>query len=136
MGNYGGISNDQRNNESHLGKHWHRGTRGTQHNPVDFRCQNWCGKCGQKKLLERDADAEARDTVGWTALHWVSHEGNGSVCKILLENGANVLAPCNFQGKTPKAIAKEAWQPEVEQILFEFETKLKRKNSTKFCKII
>jgi len=54
----------------------------------------------------------------------------------LLENGANVHARCKLGGATPKRIAAEAGHVKVEQILFEFETKSKKKNSTDFCKII
>jgi len=88
------------------------------------------------KLIERGANTELKDIWGWTALHRAAHAGKELSCKALLENGANVHARCKLGGATPKRIAAEAGHVKVEQILFEFETKSKKKNSTDFCKII
>jgi Ankyrin repeats (3 copies)/Ankyrin repeats (many copies)/Ankyrin repeat len=48
-----------------------------------------------QKLIEYDADIEARDNDGWTPLYWASegrHFKDGSVLRLLLERGADVNA--------------------------------------------
>ena len=43
-------------------------------------------------LLEMEADVEAKDSRGWTALHWSARNGYEAVVRLLLEKGADVNA--------------------------------------------
>jgi ankyrin repeat protein len=43
-----------------------------------------------KELLEKGADANARDRDGLTPLHYAAKHGHADVVKLLIEKGANV----------------------------------------------
>ena len=45
-----------------------------------------------KVLLDKGADINAKDKVGWTALHSASFKGHTEVVKVLLDKGADINA--------------------------------------------
>ncbi len=57
-----------------------------------------------RSLLNHNADLEAKDQNGMTALHWAASIGNPDVVVILVEKKANVEAIDN-NGKTPLDLA-------------------------------
>ena len=46
-----------------------------------------------KKLLDADADVNAKDDEGWTPLHWAALQGNEDTVRTLLAGGAKVDTP-------------------------------------------
>ena len=72
-----------------------------------------------QKLIEYDADIDARDEDGWTPLYWAS-EGfyleDGSVVQLLLERGADVNARAD-DGSTPLHRASAYAALEVARLL-------------------
>lgn len=44
------------------------------------------------KMLDRGADANGADSVGWTALHWAAYRGSTEMVYVLLRHGAHVNA--------------------------------------------
>ena len=74
-----------------------------------------------QKLIEYDADIDARDRNGWTPLGWASgghHFKDGSVLRLLLERGADVNARAD-DGFTPLHRASEYGALEVVRLLLE-----------------
>jgi ankyrin repeat protein len=71
-----------------------------------------------------DVDVNAKDGIGWTALHWVVRNGyrvdfkneNIDVIRYLIENGADVNAK-NDDGETPLDDAYIYGTDEIRQIL-------------------
>lgn len=45
-------------------------------------------------LINREADIEARDDDGWTALHFAASYGYEAVVQMLIDRGANIEARC------------------------------------------
>jgi ankyrin repeat protein len=45
-----------------------------------------------QELLEKGADINSKDNSGWTALMWVSDNGNAEIAKVLLAGGADINA--------------------------------------------
>jgi len=43
-----------------------------------------------RMLLEKDANVNAKNAFGWTALHWAAVNGRLVVTRLLLENGGRV----------------------------------------------
>jgi ankyrin repeat protein len=81
-----------------------------------------------QKLIEYDADINARDEYGWTPLFDASrgrHFKDGSVLRLLLERGADVNAravkatPVSTLGSTPLHFASENGALEVVRLLLE-----------------
>jgi hypothetical protein len=81
-----------------------------------------------QKLIEYDADINARDEYGWTPLYGASgghHFKDGSVIRLLLERGADVNArtvkvtPVSTPGSTPLHRASEFGALEVVRLLLE-----------------
>jgi hypothetical protein len=61
-----------------------------------------------KELLERGADPNAKDDVGWTPLHHAAYRGHTHIVELLIKKGADSSIK-NKDGKTPADIApKEA----------------------------
>lgn len=52
------------------------------------------------ELLERGADVNAKNDIGYTALHFAAQEGHAAVAKLLLAKGAEVDA-LDVNGNTP-----------------------------------
>jgi ankyrin repeat protein len=74
-----------------------------------------------QKLIEYDADIDARDKDGWTPLYWASrgfHFKHGSVLRLLLERGADVNGR-DDAGYTPLHRASENGALEVVRVLLE-----------------
>ncbi len=74
-----------------------------------------------QKLIEYDADVNAKDETGWTPLFWASkgrHLQDTSVVRLLLENGADVNARA-MDGSTPLHNASYLGVPEVVRLLLE-----------------
>jgi hypothetical protein len=75
-----------------------------------------------QKLIDYDADIDARDEFGWTPLSWASrghHFKDGSVLRLLLERGADVNAQANDNGFTPLHRASVNGALEVVRLLLE-----------------
>jgi hypothetical protein len=74
-----------------------------------------------QKLIEYEADIDARDMDGWTPLYWASrgrHLKDGSVLRLLLERGADVNALTRV-GSTPLHRASQNGAVEVVRLLLE-----------------
>jgi hypothetical protein len=74
-----------------------------------------------QKLIEYDADINARDVDGWTPLYWISRGlclKDGSVLRLLLERGADVNARTKG-GSTPLHRASQNGAVEVVRLLLE-----------------
>jgi len=75
-----------------------------------------------QKLIEYDADINARDEYGWTPLCWASrggHFGDDSVLRLLLERGVDVNSRADDDGFTPLLRASENGALEVVRLLLE-----------------
>jgi len=75
-----------------------------------------------RKLIEYDADIDARDEYGWTPLYWASkglYFKDGSVLRLLLEHGADVNARDNDDGFTPLHKASSYGALEIVRLLLE-----------------
>ena len=75
------------------------------------RCVRWC-----KQLIANDADANAKDSDGWTPMHYAATEGYGKVVKLLLANGADANAK-DSDGWTPLHYAARRGYAEVVKLL-------------------
>lgn len=80
----------------------------------------YAASCGDPAILKRlltksaDADAEARDDRGWTALHHATNRGDLAIVNLLLGRGASIEARTNgnetalykaIEGKHEKVVA-------------------------------
>ncbi len=65
-----------------------------------------------RMLLENGASANARQHLGWTALHEAANQGNGEMAEVLLRHGADPGLG-NDEGKTPKDIAADRGHTEL-----------------------
>jgi len=63
-----------------------------------------------------EADVNAQDEDGWTALHLAAYNGHEQVGRILLNRGAKGDVK-NFEGKTPLELASESHHSEMENLL-------------------
>lgn len=63
-------------------------------------------------LLERGAPVNARQHLGWTALHEAANQGNREMAEILLRHGADP-AMGNDEGKTSADVAAERGHAEL-----------------------
>ena len=68
-------------------------------------------------LLERGADAKARQEEGSTALHAAAFDGNADLVRLLLDHGADPMARQTADGKTPLDLAVERGHADVAEIL-------------------
>ena len=74
-----------------------------------------------QKLIEYEADIDARDEEGWTPLYWASsglYLKDGSILRLLLERGADVNAPTKG-GSTPLHRASGNGAVEVVRLLLD-----------------
>ena len=67
-------------------------------------------------LLERGAPVNARQHLGWTALHEAANQGNREMAEALLRHGADPAAG-NDDGKTPADVAAERGHTELARLL-------------------
>lgn len=67
-------------------------------------------------LLAHGAEADARQTGGWTALHSAAKQGSMPMCQALLAAGADPHAPSD-DGKSAIDLAQEAGQSECVELL-------------------
>jgi hypothetical protein len=75
-----------------------------------------------QKLIEYDADIDARDASGWTPLTWASrghYFKDCSVLRLLVECGADVNARADDDGFTPLHRASEHGALEIVRLLLE-----------------
>ncbi len=68
-----------------------------------------------RMLLERGAPVNARQHLGWTALHEAANQGNREMVETLLRHGADP-ALGNDDGKTPADIAAERRHAEIAEL--------------------
>jgi ankyrin repeat protein len=59
-----------------------------------------------RKLIERGADVNVKQSGGWTPLHQAASSGNAELTRMLLERGARLDAKSD-DGKTPRDMAIE-----------------------------
>lgn len=72
------------------------------------------------KLLNSGVDINSRHSLnGWTALHWAAHRGYPTICRLLLQRGADPNVK-NLKGDTPGKLTE---RPEILQMLGEPETR-------------
>jgi len=57
-----------------------------------------------KRLLEKGANINAKDNIGWTPLHFAAYHGITDIVRLLLEHGADINAR-DADGLTPLHIA-------------------------------
>jgi ankyrin repeat protein len=69
-------------------------------------------------LLERRADANARDKDGWTPLHRASFRGDADLVRVLVEGGADVTIQ-DERGWTPLHRASYEGKTEASRVLLE-----------------
>lgn len=67
-------------------------------------------------LLERGAPVNARQHMGWTALHEAANQGNCEMAEALLRHGADPAAG-NDDKKTPADVAAERGHTELARLL-------------------
>ena len=60
------------------------------------------------ELLQKGANIEAKDNLGWTPLIWAAYQGRTDVVTLLLEKGANIEAKGNA-GQTRAAMKQAIW---------------------------
>ena len=66
------------------------------------------------KLLNSGVDINSRHSLnGWTALHWAAHRGYPTICRLLLQRGADPNVK-NLKGDTPGKLTE---RPEILQML-------------------
>ncbi|MFN3150330.1 ankyrin repeat domain-containing protein [Bremerella sp.] len=71
-----------------------------------------------EKQLRAKQDPNARQPDGMTALHWAAFHGSEQGARLLIESGATVDAPTEYQ-ITPLSIACELGKPKVVRVLLE-----------------
>ena len=83
-----------------------------------------------QKLIEYEAEINARDMDGWTPLYWISRGlclKDGSVLRLLLEHGADVNARTKG-GSTPLHRASQNGAVEVVRLLLEHDAEVEALN--------
>ena len=74
-----------------------------------------------KLLLDKGhAETESRDEENWTALHWATQRGHGTITKVLLDNGADPEAKDN-EGFIPRQRAENRGHTQVLKALEEYQ---------------
>lgn len=76
-------------------------------------------KSAVEYLIKRKANVNARDNIGFTALHAAVQVGNVEIIKLLLENGADVNAR-NAYGNNPIMVTGHLLPKEVFKILMSY----------------
>ncbi|KAF7136772.1 hypothetical protein CNMCM5793_006241 [Aspergillus hiratsukae] len=75
-----------------------------QSTPQFDRSLLWAARHGQmdavRRLLEKDTDIEAKDSLGYTPLLWAVRESHPNIAQRLIDNGANIHARTVY-GETP-----------------------------------
>jgi ankyrin repeat protein len=86
-----------------------------------------------KKLIERGADPNVRDYLGYTPLHFAAYEGHAEVARLLLNHGADPNAK-TISGETPLhlAVMHTSMYCDVVQVLLERGADPNAKSSTGF----
>jgi len=67
-------------------------------------------------LIAAKANLAFADSYGWTALHHAANEGRASICRVLVDEGASLMA-ANCFGSTPLEMAKTQEKTECVTIL-------------------
>lgn len=72
-------------------------------------------------LLENDANVNAQDQSGWTALMHAAFNGNAKIVQMLLNNGANIDLSNNY-GDTALALAINNGRQQIIELLVQAQT--------------
>jgi ankyrin repeat protein len=70
-----------------------------------------------RRLLESGADVNAPQGDGMTALHWAAYNGNVDIAAVVLEAGADPMAPTRIGAYTPLHLAAQAGSEAVVEAL-------------------
>ena len=68
-------------------------------------------------LLEAGADVHAKDSNGWTALHWACAMGRKEVVEALINRGSRVNDEGCFEGRAPLILAEEKGRKAISMCL-------------------
>ena len=68
-------------------------------------------------LLEAGADVHAKDSNGWTALHWACAMGSKEMVEALINRGSRVNKEGRFEGRTPLILAEEKGRKAISMCL-------------------
>lgn len=89
-----------------------------------------------KLLIERKANMDLQDKLGFTALHFALQEANLEATKLLLEHGADPNI-ADAHGNTPAAVAIVNWKAgknfEPLKLLIQYKADLTIKNTAGRC---
>jgi ankyrin repeat protein len=81
-----------------------------------------------QKLLEKGADANFKDSIGWTPLSCAADKGDEAIIQLLLEKGADIEAKDN-DGRTALRIAASKGHKAVLQLLLEKGAQIEAKDN-------
>ena len=72
------------------------------------------------RLLKKGISADLEDSAGYTSLHYAARGGHCEICKVLLENGANVNAVTRCGHATPLHRSSMQGNKRVVELLLKF----------------
>ncbi|KAJ4445911.1 hypothetical protein ANN_12597 [Periplaneta americana] len=70
-----------------------------------------------EQTVDFNTDLNIRSNNGYTLLHWAATKGHASIAKMLLENGASIIATTTLERYTPLHLAAAAGSVEICSLL-------------------